>query len=134
MGLTEQPSSHGLQHSEDGKEVQRRVDALEAIRLAQTAGDLLDQQGTQQHHQHQAEGVIDQDDGVAKAKRVERSAPCNQVILPDVSRNVHIKEHQTSVLLYFKVSSCLQWIDRLLGAVQGVDVVGTGVVQHGVPV
>lgn len=55
-------------------------------------------------------------------------------MLPEASRNIHIKEHQTSLLLDFKVSSCLQRIDCLLGAVQGVDVVGTGIVQHGVPV
>lgn len=47
MGLTEQPSTHGLQHSEDGEEVQCCVDALEAIRLAQTTGNLLDKQGAQ---------------------------------------------------------------------------------------
>jgi len=57
--LTEQPSSHGLQHGEDGEEVQRGVDALEAIRLAQTARYLLHQQRTQQHHQHQAERIVD---------------------------------------------------------------------------
>lgn len=44
LKLTEQPSTHSLQHGEYGEEVQRSIDALEAIRLAQAAGDLLHQQ------------------------------------------------------------------------------------------
>lgn len=64
--LTEQSSTHRLQHGEDGEEVQSCIDALEAVRFTQTTGNFLNQQRAQQHHEHQAEGVVDQHDGVAE--------------------------------------------------------------------
>lgn len=66
--LTEQASTHSLQHGEDGEEVQRSVDASEAIRFAQTACYFFHQQRAQQHHQDQAECVVDQHNSVAKEK------------------------------------------------------------------
>lgn len=58
--LTEEAASHSLQDCQDGEEVESSVDALEAVRFPQTTGDLLDQEWTQKHHEHQAEGVVDQ--------------------------------------------------------------------------
>lgn len=64
--LTEQPCPHGLQHSENGEEVQSSVDALEAIWFAQTAGYLLHKQRAEHHHHHQTKGVVDQHNGVSE--------------------------------------------------------------------
>lgn len=58
--LTQQPSTHCLQHGEDGEKVESSIDAFEAVRLPQATGDLLHQEWPQHHHQHQAEGIVDQ--------------------------------------------------------------------------
>lgn len=113
--LTQQPAADGLQHRQDREEVQRRVDAPEAVRLPQAARDLLDQQRAQQHHHHQAEGVVDQHDCVA------------------------VKETQTAVTpdrgaWKRRWGLHSQRVHGLLRAVQRVHVVWAGVVQHGVPV
>lgn len=62
--LTQEASAHGLQHGQNGEEVQGSVNAFEPLRLPQSAGDLLHQQGPEKHHQHQAECVINKHDGV----------------------------------------------------------------------
>lgn len=62
--LTEQSSTHCLQHGEDGEKVQSCIDAFEAVGFTQATGNLFNQQWAQQHHEHQAESVVDQHDGV----------------------------------------------------------------------
>lgn len=58
--LTQKASSHRLQHRENGEEVESSIDALEAVGLPQTTGNLLHQEWPQHHHEHQAESVVDQ--------------------------------------------------------------------------
>ena len=62
--LTEEAASHSLQDCQDREEVESSVDALEAVRFPQTTGNLFDQEWTQEHHENQTEGVVDQNHSV----------------------------------------------------------------------
>lgn len=69
--LTEEASSHGLQHGEDGEEVEGCINAFKSVRPPQTTGNLLHQERPKQHHQHETEGVIDKYNGVPGEKKNE---------------------------------------------------------------
>lgn len=74
--LTEEASSHGLQHSEDGEEVECCINAFKSVRPSQTTGNLLNQERPKQHHQHKTEGIIDKHNGVPREKKKKSSLKC----------------------------------------------------------
>lgn len=75
--LTEEASSHGLQHGEDGEEVECCINAFKSVRPSQTTGNLLNQERPKQHHQHETESVIDKHDGVPGEKKEKFHKMCS---------------------------------------------------------
>lgn len=75
--LTEEASSHGLQHSEDGEEVECCINAFKSVRPSQTTGNLLNQERPKQHHQHKTEGIIDKHNGVPREKKKKFLKMCS---------------------------------------------------------